>query len=163
MPGLAPGQVPDAARFATRRLRILAALAGVLDAFNENPKTDAKDGEYRLYTMTKVSFCCNGDKLEDFNVDKHDKQGGLEITIPNPISPLLPDFEIKGTINMTDPVNVTRIDDSTVEVDWDEWGRPNVLVEPGMQWVGFRTSTKIWHRQKIRYTCKGNKGYHNGN
>lgn len=45
---------------------------------------------------------------------------------------------------------------TSATVTWKTWGRPNLLAEPGMQWIAFRTSVNIWHEVKVKITC--NKG-----
>ena len=45
-------------------------------------------------------------------------------------------------------------------MSWTAWGRPNVIAEPGMQWVAFRTSLHIWHEPQVDVYCQGGIGYH---
>ena len=64
---------------------------------------------------------------------------------------------IYGTINML-PVHLENRTESSVDVWWTDWGRPNQLAEPGMQAVGQRTSTNIWHSPDVRLSCKNGQG-----
>lgn len=100
-----------------------------LKAFQENPLNANKDGEYRLYTSFKIKAPCCGEKL--ILDTEADKEGGYEVA------------GLSGTMNMTS--SKESVSDTTTRVRWRGWGRPNLLLEPGMQWVASRTSVNIWH------------------
>jgi len=70
---------------------------------------------------------------------------------------------IYGTINMARGIGnsqpiIRRAGDNLVIANWIGWGRPNRLVEPGMQWVATRQSVNIWHKTEIWFTCQGGEG-----
>jgi hypothetical protein len=131
-------------KYADRRLAIFASLARRLDAFNQYPLSDAKDGEYRLYGKMEITARCCGSILTSYSYDT-DKDGGREAP------------GIYGTINMDvdDGRGAWGFSLTSATVTWKTWGRPNVLAEPGMQWVAFRTSVNIWHEGKVKITCSG--------
>ncbi len=124
---------------ADARLRFLAARVGGLAAFNENPRTDAKDGEYRLFAEMKTSFCCEANGNILYRPLRKDHAEGAEL---GPIS---------GTADLNASMN--RVNPGEVSLKWFVWGRPSLIVEPGMQWVAFRRSTQIWHRAEISFSC----------
>lgn len=126
---------------ATDRLGIAAKVFIKFPAFNENPAAPAKDGVYRLYTRLDIDAkCCDG-KL----TIKHttDMDGGKE-------APL-----IYGTINLS-PMIVLPLPSGGYHFLWRGWGRPNLLAEPGMQWVAIRSSRNIWHYPSVRIECDEN-------
>ncbi len=51
-----------------------------------------------------------------------------------------------------------RASDSEIDVTWTSFGHPNTAAEPGIQWVGFRTSRTIWNEPVVRLSCKNGKG-----
>lgn len=125
---------------ATARLGILAGLVGWLDAFNEDPQTDAKDHHmYRLFTRVDASWDCDGDRIYNLHWGR-DTDGGNELPF------------IDGTIKMDRPV-FTMEGDSTITIRWMGYGHPNPIVEPGMQWVAFRSSVNIWHEPTVYVKC----------
>jgi hypothetical protein len=131
-------QISILPKFANLRLHLLAEGVEDFEAFNQNPFTPAKDGKYRLYSriVSRIG-CCNGQlRLQRLITDK---DGGYEA------------LGVSGTINLTH--SVTTVDRSSIILRWFAWGKPNDLFEPGMQWVGERTSLNIWHRGKIILTC----------
>lgn len=128
--------------FANTRLRIFAEGVRRLPAFNENPSTDAKDGQYRLYTRVTIKASCCADGAPKVTIST-DQDGGRE-------GP-----GVSGTINLSGP-DVTTVG-STTKVHWKGWGRPADIAEPGMQWVAIRTSRNIWHDVTIVVSCKGGK------
>ncbi len=141
-------ELSPAPQHADQRLAALASLVGGLAAFNQNPLTDVKDGQYRLYGKVEITANCCAGFLTSYSY-KTDMEGGTE----------LPKFDIAGTINME--VNARRdglgFSPRSATVTWKTWGRPNLLVEPGMQWVALRTSVNIWHEGKVRISCNGSK------
>jgi len=135
--------------YADTRLRLYALLAGTLPAFNQNPADDAKVGDYRLYAKTKIHVDCKGNMLGNFSASQPDMAGGSELILPIP-----PNYDlitISGTINSI--VTIPQRTSSSATVVMRTWGHPNVLAEPGMQWVGFRTSVNIWQEAKIEFSC----------
>lgn len=135
------------------------ALFGGLDAFDQYPEDDAKDGLYRLYSRITAVFCCTDEgKLEGPILDL-DKEGGKEGSIPIMTIFGIVSVPIEGTINQN--VIPTKIGESSAFITFSVWGRPNHLAEVGMQSFGLRTSKNIWHRGNVIISCKGNKGYHN--
>ena len=66
---------------------------------------------------------------------------------------------ISGTINMDvdDGRDAWGFSPTAAKVTWKTWGHPNLIVEPGMQWVGLRTSINIWHEGKVKITCSDGK------
>ena len=126
---------------ANTRLSILASVVGGLDAFNQDPRFSSKDGEYRLFTKISMKVCCEDGKAYYKN-DTWEKDGGQELP------------GIDGTIwlryRFIDQANTFR-------VVWTGWGRPNILVEPGMQWVGHRNDKirglSIWHEGTVTVSC----------
>ena len=129
--------------FADKRLAYLAGAIGKLPAFNENPQTDSKDGKYRLYSKVEITARCCGSFLTSYSY-KADKDGGHEV----------------GPLYGTDNLDIEGdrgawgFSVKSATVTWKTWGRPNVFVEPGMQWVAFRMSVNIWHEGKVKITCK---------
>ena len=130
----------------TGRLEFHTLFAKHLAAFKEDPKSDAKDGEYRLYTKVRISFSCCKGKISDLR-GRTDKDGGNELPF------------IFGTIKLEpEQPKGKLIDQSTVEIQWRGSGHPNDLAEPGHQLIAQRSSTNIWHRPTVRLSCNGNEG-----
>jgi RHS repeat-associated protein len=144
--GVALGAISGDGQYADQRLAILASLVGGLAAFNQNPLSDAQDGQYRLYGKVEIAARCCGSILTSYSYDT-DKEGGNELP------------GINGTINMDvdDGRGAWGFSLTSATVTWKTWGRPNLLVEPGMQWVALRTSVNIWHEGKVKITCSGGK------
>ncbi len=132
---------------AQRRLEALAKLIGGEPPFNQNPITDARDGEYRLYSRAIVRFCCNGNNLTQPRVTLTDKHGGQELGI------------LYGSMYM-DPVSITRVNQSRISVKWLGWGSPHELAEIGFQLVAYRTAKYIWHRPTVDLYCENGRGHH---
>lgn len=125
------------------RLKQFSALASDLfPAFNENPRSDARDGEYRLFAAIDLVMCCQNNNLivDPF---KEDKDGGVEMSGFGQ--------SITGTSNLS--ADIEQTSSSSIQLSWTTWGRPASLVEPGMQAVGMRRSPNIWHSGKINFTC----------
>jgi RHS repeat-associated protein len=135
-----------APRYADQRLAILASLIGRMPAFNQNPDSDAKDGQYRIYGKMEITAKCCGSILTSYSYVT-DKEGGTELP------------GIDGTINMdtSDSRGLLGFSLTSATVTWKTWGRPNLLVEPGMQWAGLRTSVNISHEGKVKITCSRSK------
>jgi RHS repeat-associated protein len=151
-PGLPGGGITPIHNSASDRLRFFANLVAQLPAFNQNPMTSVKDGIYRLYTRVVVTVDCCGDEpyLEGLETDMDGgKESDPPIGWPSWLQPPIP---IKGTINLS-PLNVTYPNRQTLNVDWRGWGQPNLVAEPGMQWVAIRTSFNIWHWPDIYFKC----------
>ena len=131
--------VTFAGQYADVRLAMYAAtwISG-LSAFHENPSSDAKDGEYRLYGKVEITARCCGSFLTSLKY-KTDMEGGHELG------------PFYGTINMDISSSAFYLFSATVT--WRTWGRPNLAAEPAMQWVALRTSVNIWHMPKIKITC----------
>ena len=144
-------QVGTVIATATDRLGVLAAFVSQLGAFNQNPLTDVKDGIYRLYSRINVCYNCVGNTITAFT-STTDSDGGKE-------GP-----GVYGTMNLSDTnftgTPIIKKTGNTIIVTWSGWGRPNVVVEPGMQWVALRRSLNIWHLAEVWLTCAGGKGYH---
>jgi RHS repeat-associated protein len=120
--------------------------------FNQNPITDNKDGLYRLFGLRKVKVCCSGSSIEFIEIASADEDGGSEFN-------LFGMAKIEGTINTKHSAAVKS--DGSISFKLRTWGRPNLLAEPGMQWVAIRTSVNIWHEAVINFTCKnGVPDYH---
>jgi hypothetical protein len=99
-----------------------------------------------------VTVDCCGDEpyLEGLETDMDGgKESDPPIGWPSWLQPPIP---IKGTINLS-PLNVTYPNRQTLNVDWRGWGQPNLVAEPGMQWVAIRTSFNIWHWPDIYFKC----------
>jgi hypothetical protein len=152
----------------TARLTLFAKAVRLakLKAFFQNPATDAKNGLYRLYTRAVLQFSCCGNKLACVETQLTDMEGGLEfparyIWIRDiyglPVRQVQVTPDIYGTINMS-PVHLENRTESSVDVWWTGWGRPNALAEPGMQAVGQRTSTNIWHSPDVQLSCENGQG-----
>ena len=145
-------------QYADQRMAIFASVIPTLaraaftaigenyDPFNQNPDSDAKDGEYRLYGKVEITARCCGSILTSYSY-KTDKEGGRELP------------GVRGTINMDvdDGRGAWGFSLKSATVTWKTWGRPNLLAEPGMQWIAFRTSVNIWHEGKVKITCNGGK------
>ena len=140
--GIDLGEISGDGQYADQRLAILASLVGGLAAFNQNPLSDAKDGQYRLYGKMEITARCCGSILTTYDYNT-DMEGGRE-------GP-----GIYGTINMDvdDGRGAWGFSPTSATVTWKTWGRPNLLAEPGMQWVALRTSVNIWHEGRVRITC----------
>ena len=128
------------------RLGNFAATIGLLPAFHQLPKDDSKNGEYRLYVTTKVKFCCDGTTLVSFKTSDEDMDGGMEI------SPL----RIKGTIDGI--LGEKRINESSVQLLMESWGHPDIKSEIGMQMIRKRTSTDIWNKTIVTFSCSTSVG-----
>jgi len=133
------------------------ALAEALYGLNENPTSEDKDQEYRLYTRMDFRFCCDGNKIKfsDSEVGSSsndlgywtDMEGGPEIGV------------LSGTIKL-DKINFTKKGDSSYEFEWRGSGRPNHLGEPSFQAIRPRTSKNIWHKVVGEIYCEDDgKGY----
>ena len=144
--GVDLGAISGDGQYADQRLAILASLVGGLAAFNQNPISDTKDGQYRLYGKVEITANCCGNILTSYSYDT-DKEGGRE-------GP-----GVYGTINMdiNDSRGAWGFSLTSATVTWKTWGRPNLLAEPGMQWVALRTSVNIWHEGKVTITCSSGK------
>jgi RHS repeat-associated protein len=123
---------------ANMRLGVLAQLVGGLDAFNEIAPNDSKDGRYRLYGRVCMEIKCVRGKPRFRNVSS-DKEGGNELP------------GIDGTIGMHGPI--IQSGRKSLTIWYESAGRPNLLVEPGMQWVKYRTGTTIWNLPEVTVTC----------
>jgi len=132
---------------ADARLNAAAIGFAQLPAFNQNPRTDAKDGQYRLYTRATIDFLVKGNLLLNPRVVYPDKEGGQEGSF------------IYGTIYMSS-VHIVRVNPSTIDVWWLGWGSPNPLVEPGMLAIADRTSVNIWHQVDVELSASNGKGFH---
>jgi hypothetical protein len=130
---------------ATERLQLFSSAVGSLEAFNQNPLTAAKDGKYRVFSRINVGFDCDCNNKLTVTSLSTDMDGGYETA------------GLRGTMNITGP-KVLRLGNSGVSVVWRGWGRPNAFVEPGMQWVAFRTSLNIWHNAEIWLECVEGEG-----
>jgi RHS repeat-associated protein len=158
------GFYPDRAKLnAYAALSLLLNFRGI-KPFQQNPFTDAKDQTYRLFSQLDLKFCCEGNKLLGLSMSE-DKDGGLEGAIPVPI--MGPGGRIVGfrsipfygTMNLS--TSLARVSPSSYSVDWKGWGKPHpILAEPSLQAVGFRLSTKIWHKGKVTVSCRNGKGYY---
>jgi len=133
---------------ATARLNALASVVGTIEAFNQNPQTDAMDQTYRLFSQIEASFTCDGANIGNVNAFPI-LDGGNELPL------------IKGTIDINGPL-AARLDASTFEIWWQGFGHPNPLVEPGMQWVAYRTSVNIWHEVRATVYCDDQGTGHGG-
>ena len=147
--GVDLGAISGDGQYADQRLAILESLVGGLAGFNQNPLSDAKDGQYRLYGKVEITARCCAGILTSYSSDT-DMEGGNELP------------GINGTINMD--VGAARgawgFDLTSATVTWKTWGRPNLMAEfglPGMQWVALRTSVNIWHEGKVKIACSGGK------
>jgi hypothetical protein len=154
-PGIVPtpgiGITPINQPTATQRLRAFARIIQHLTAFNENPRTAAKDGKYRLYTRVDMTLDCTCDDIPFIDRMATDMDGGVESEWWMSW-PFFPAPKVKGTINLV-PLNVSYSFPSVLTVDWRGWGRPNALAEPGMQAVALRTSKNIWHWPEAKFIC----------
>ncbi len=112
-----------------------------------DPQDDSIDGDYRLFARHLITYCCQDDGEMVDPEDTWTIDGGIEAPF------------VKGTVN--NEMTFKRINRSTVELEWETYGRPNKVVE----WTftlfgGKRTSKNIWHKGKVKIWCVGNKAYH---
>jgi len=122
------------------RLRAFAAFVGTLDAFNEFPTDDSMDHKYRLFGEIKTKFCCDGDNI--MNKDWiTDKDGGVEAA----------EIGISGDAEFFPTINEVG---NKFEIEWFLYGKPHPAAELGMQAVQIRTSTKIWQKAKMTFSCQ---------
>ncbi len=128
------------------RLQNFALTIGRTPAFNQRPKDDKKDGEYRLYATVTVFFCCEGSNLKALKFTDDDKDGGVEIGF----------LGIKGSIDAL--FGSKKVSPSEYDVLLESWGRPDIKAELGMQTIRHRTSTDIWNQTTIRLSCSGGSG-----
>ena len=127
----------------------LRALAAVTDAgFSEDPRTDAKDKHYRLFSARTFTVTCNAGNVVSVVPSPIDTDSGKEC-IPRTTACLqAPPLNVYGV--------TARVASPTVfEFSWTAKGRPNLGAEPGMQMVCPRTSVFIWHTVSGRIECSG--------
>ncbi len=83
---------------ASRRLWSLASRVSRLPAFNQDPRTDAMDGEYRLFTMANVTYMCDcDDRPRDLEWSKAD-DGGLEFAHRDKYHPCSPSQHLRTDV-----------------------------------------------------------------
>ena len=125
----------------------LRALAAITDAgFSEDPRTDAKDTHYRLYSARTFSVTCDGGNVVRVVPSMLDTDSGKEC-IPRTTACLqAPPLVVSG-------VTARLVAPTTFDFGWTAKGRPNFGAEPGMQQVCPRTSVFIWHTIAGRIEC----------
>jgi hypothetical protein len=127
----------------------LRALAAVTDAgFSEDPRTDAKDTHYRLYSARTFTVSCNGGNIVTVVPSPIDTDSGKEC-IPRTSACL------QAPVLLVSGVTARLVSPTVFEFSWMAKGRPNLGAEPGMQMVCPRTSVYIWHQVSGRIECSG--------
>ena len=132
------------------RLDYLGNFVKGLDAFNQNPETTAKDEKYRLFSRKVIKWRCCGGKFKYLG-GTSESHGGIES-----LGPLFPDIWVQGPMDVTEYPDKYSYRDGKICLTkhWMGYGKPNPLVEPGMQWVAKRTSLYIWHDIKATVCCE---------
>jgi len=126
--------------------KLMGLAAATRAAFQEDPRTDAKNGEYRLFSKVAFTAKCRGGKLLSVSALR-DTDVGQEC-IPVVDACLNPD-----PLQMT-KVSIRRLNPQTIEFSWRGRGRPHNLAEVSFQAVCLRTSRFIWHKVKGRIECR---------
>jgi|GEM_PF-2476037 outer membrane protein OmpA-like peptidoglycan-associated protein len=125
----------------------LAAFAGATQsAVNENPSTDIKDRNYRLFSECTFSVTCGDNGLVDVKQSPISTDHGLEC-IPRTTTCLSP-----PPLRVFD-VTSSRSGPNIFDFTWSVKGQPHPAAEPGFQAVCPRTSKFIWHAVRGRITC----------
>ncbi len=138
---------------------VLNLLAGVTDRFfSENPINDRMDHAYRLFSSVVMVVTCDGNTLVNWAHTPYLDDTGTEP--PKPIVNLAALQAPPGVLReeVTDPVlntkgNFTRVNNSTLRIDWAFYGRPHAFAEPPLAAVARRTGKWIWHRVDGFVTC----------
>jgi hypothetical protein len=128
------------------RLRGLALATDA--AMRENPRTDAKDRAYRLYTSRTFTVTCNNGTVVSVVPSPLDTDVGQEC-VPSTRLCLTPPPIIVSNVS-AGPTSPTSF-----AFTWMAKGRPPTPAEVGFQAVCPRTSVYIWHRIVGRIECAG--------
>jgi hypothetical protein len=125
----------------------LRALAFATDAaFSEDPRTDAKDKHYRLYSSRTFTVSCAGGNIVSVIPTPIDTDSGREC-IPRTSTCLQPPpLVVSG-------VTARLVSPTAFEFAWTAKGRPHLGAEPAFQAVCPRTSVFIWHTVEGRIEC----------
>ena len=125
----------------------LRALAAVTDAgFSEDPRTDAKDTHYRLYSARTFTVTCDGGNIVRVTPSPIDTDSGKECLPRTSACLQAPPLVVSGVAGRL-------VAPTAFEFGWTAKGRPNLGAEPGMQSVCFRRSVYIWHTVSGRIEC----------
>lgn len=117
-----------------RRNAALAAFSLLVDkSFSEDPRGDAKDKGYRLYSAKIFRACCDGDQLVAFASTGLDTDSGKEGPIQAPA--------LKVPEQWMD-----RHDAHSAHFRWAVTGTPHIVVEPAFQLLFPRSTREISHR-----------------
>ena len=125
----------------------LRALAAITDAgFSEDPRTDARDTHYRLYSARTFTVTCDGGNVLRVVPSPIDTDSGKECVPRTTACLQAPPLTVTG-------VTARLVAPTTFEFGWTAKGRPNFGAEPGMQAVCPRASVFIWHTVAGRIEC----------
>ncbi|MDR4507767.1 MAG: hypothetical protein MRJ65_05940 [Candidatus Brocadiaceae bacterium] len=128
-------------------------LAEWLYGLDENPRSDSKDGQYRLFSKVKFIFDCKCGGKIDF---KNTEGKGYTVEMDGGAEALW--GLIRGTVNI-DNLKIEKRGDAAYRFHWFTYGRPHFFAELSFQLIKFRRSVNIWHSVFGRIFCDGDKGY----
>lgn len=139
---------------------MLNIVAGATDQFfSENPLNDRMDHAYRLYSSVAMVVTCDGNALLNWAHTPYLDDTGTEPA--KPIANWAALQAPKGVLReeVTNPLrntkgNFTRVNKSTLRIDWAFYGRPHPFAEPALTAVSPRTGKWIWHRVDGFVECK---------
>ena len=138
--GTNTGKFPGFGPNKFRRNRALRAFAALVDkSFSEDPRTDAKDKRYRLYSAKTIRACCDTKGGLTYEEDKLVTDSGKE----GPIQ--APSLTIED--EKTEKIN------DTVVFRWTGKGTPHIIVEPVFQLLFPRYSRAIFHKVTVILFC----------
>lgn len=129
-------------------VRLRGAAAATDAAMRENPRTDAKDRGYRLYTSRTFTVTCLNGTIINVRPSAIDTDVGQEC-LPTTRLCLTP-----PPILLTN-VSLGPTSPASYAFAWTARGRPPSTAEYLFQAVCPRTSVYIWHRVQGRIECVG--------
>ncbi|HUS10585.1 MAG TPA: hypothetical protein VMZ30_08980, partial [Pyrinomonadaceae bacterium] len=139
------GSFPGFGPNKNRRNAVLALFAAVVDAaYSEDPRSDAKAKDARLYSEKTITACCNGTDLVAYEASKLDTDAGKEGPIQAPR--LIVENEY-----------TEKIGNSTV-FRWTVKGTPSLIVEPVFQLIFPRDARAISHKVSVILFCLARTG-----
>lgn len=130
----------------TTEAKLAAFAAATQSAVNENPATEVKDRNYRLFSECTFRVMCGDNGVVDVTQSAISTDHGLEC-LPRTTTCLSP-----PPLRVFD-VTSSRSGANTFDFAWSVKGQPHPAAEPGFQVVCPRTSKFIWHTIRGRISC----------
>lgn len=129
-------------------VRLRGAAAATDAAMREDPRTDAKDRGYRLYTSRTFTVTCNNGTLVSVVPSVLDTDVGQECVPATRLCLTPPPIIVTS-------VSAGPTSPASFAFAWTAKGRPPSTAEYMFQAVCPRTSVYIWHRVVGRIECVG--------